>query len=320
MAAHSFRVAGWLLILTIAVFLSGCAHNKKAPVEKPLGPYLEDIFIIENKNTNVDAFREAMPAYLKQQDSIIKPTTQDTTIIFKASGAYFGYAFCFMEDTDKEQASDLYLKGRNYALNELKRYRIFNQAFNKPIPEFKKALPEGLDKRDIQALYLAATNWLGWINLNLDKPEAREEIPKIEAMLEYINELDSSYNNGTAHAALGVLYANRPKAEGGDPEKAKEQFELAFINSGNSLFAIQVMYAKFYATQIRDRELFKQTLEKVIQTPADYYPDKAFINEVARRKAKFLLENMDSYFKSPEVKKPEVKKNESEATPQPPSS
>jgi hypothetical protein len=302
MSLRPFRITGVCLILAIGVFLAGCAHKK--PVEQPLGMFLEDIYVTENRSQDVDKFKSAMPAYLEQYDKQITPVTDEKTI-YKAAGAYFGYAYCFIEDTDKEKASELYLKGRNYAMSELKRYRLFEEGFNRAIPEFQQALREAFDKRNIQALYLTSVNWVGWINLNMDKPEARADIPKVIAMLEFINELDPSYANGAVHAALGSLYANRPKIDGGDPVSAKEQFELAFSYCGKTLMNIDVMYARFYATQIQNQGLFKLTLENVLATPADKYPDKAFVNEIARRKAQVLLDNMDKYFKPVEVKKPE---------------
>jgi tetratricopeptide (TPR) repeat protein len=286
----------------IMVFLSGCAH--KAPAEPPAGTYLDNIFATENKNPDADMFRRAMPAYLEELDGLIRKT-QDQKTIFRAAGAYYAYAFSFVEDTDAERAKVLYLKGRDYALSELRRYGAFDQAFGKPIEDFRKAIDYCFDKRNIEPLFWTSVNWLGWIDLNLDKPEARADIPKVEALLEYVNMLDGSYNNGAAHAALGTLYANLPKADGGDPQKAKEQFSKAFIVSGNSLMIFHVMYAEFYATQIKDRELFKKTLEKVLATPADQFPDKTFVNEVARRKARVLLDSIGKYFKAPEVKKSE---------------
>ena len=304
MAIRSFRIAGWLLILilTIIVFLSGCAH--KVAVEPPTGSFLEDIYATANTNADVDMFSTAMPPYLQYMDSLIGPESAEL-LLYRLSGAYYGYAFCFVEDTDKKEASSLYLKGRDYALNELKRYRIFNQAitYESSILAFKQSLPASFDKKNIQALYWTAMNWAGWIDINLDKPEALTDIPKVEAILEFINGLDSSYNNGSVHAAVGALYANRPKADGGNPEKAREEFDNAFTYSGNSILLFHVMYARYYATQTQDKELFRKTLTTVLETPANTYADKTFLNEVARRKAKVLLDNIDKYFKAAEIKK-----------------
>jgi tetratricopeptide (TPR) repeat protein len=301
MAIRSFRITGWLLILTIT-FLSGCAH--KAAVEPPTGSYLEDIYATANTNPDVDLFNTAMPPYLQYMDSLIGPDSAEL-LLYRLSGAYYGYAFCFVEDTDKKEASSLYLKGRDYALTELKRYRIFLTAmtYDSTILEFKKSLPASFDKKTIQPLYWAAMNWAGWINLNLDKPEALADIPKVEAMLEFVNELDSSYNSGSVYAVLGSLHANLTKEQGGNTEKARDEFDNAFTYSGNSYLTFHVMYAQYYARQIQDRELFKKTLATVLETPANTYAEKTFVNEIARRKAKVLLDNIDKYFKATETKK-----------------
>jgi hypothetical protein len=302
MAIRSFRIAGWLLILTIAVFLSGCAH--KAAVEPPTGSFLEDIYATANTNPDVDMFNAAMPPYLQYMDNSILPVSPDL-LYYRLSGAYYGYAFCFVEDTDKKEASSLYLKGRDLALTELKRYRLFFTAmtYESTILEFKASLPASFGKAQIQGLYWAAMNWAGWINLNLDKPEALADIPKVEAMLEFVTVLDSSYNSGSVYAALGSLHANRTKEQGGNPERAKEEFDNAFTYSGNSYLTFHVMYAQYYARQIQDKELFKKTLATVTETPANTYAEKTFVNEVARRKAKVLLDNIDKYFKAAEIKK-----------------
>lgn len=303
MAIRSFRIAGWLLILTSTVFLSGCAHHK-AVEEPPIGSYLEDIYATANTNPDVDIFGTAMPPYLQYLDGTIGPESPEL-LLYRLSGGYYGYALCFLEDTDKKEASTTYLKGRDYSLNELKRYRIFNQAvtYETSILAFKQSLPASFDKKTIQPLYWTAMNWAGWITLNLDKPEALADIPKVEAILEFINGLDSSYNNGSVHAALGTLYANHPKAEGGNTDKAREEFDNAFTYSGNSILLFHVMYARYYAIQTQDKELFRKTLMTVLETPANTYADKTFINEVARRKAKVLLNNIDKYFKAAETKK-----------------
>jgi len=299
MTLRSRRFAGWFLIPITVMLLSGCAHNP--PEEPPAGSYLEDIFTTANTNPDVDMFRRAMPGYLRYLEGLALPSADEQTIL-RASGAYFGDAFCFVEDTDKEEASALYLKGRDLAVSELRRYRLFVQGIDRSVPEFIQSLSEGFDQRNLPALYWAAMNWAGWINLNLDKPEARADILKVEAMMEFINTLDESYKGATVHALLGAL-RSRPVADGGDPAKAKQHFDKAFILSGNSLLAVHVLYARFYAHQIQDRELFQQTLKQVLDTPANSYPDKTFVNEVARRKAKLLLENIDTYFKPAEGKK-----------------
>jgi tetratricopeptide (TPR) repeat protein len=293
MALRSFRLTLFLLVLGLTVFFSGCV-NKEMVVQSS-EPLLDDLNLAVSKNTDVDMVRKAMPVYLTQLDGLIV-SAPDAKLLTSATQGYYDYTFAFVEDTDKQRASFLYLKARDYALGELKRYTLFVEGFDKPAPEFNKALHVSLDKRDLTFLFWTAQNWAAWIVLNIDNPEAVKDIPRVEAMLKYVIELDETYQNGNAHTSLGTLYASRSKDSGGDPEKAKEHFNKAFILSGNSLLSVHLLYAKFYARQIKDRELFIKTLEKVIETPAERFPDKAFANEVARRKAKLLLDNVDKYF------------------------
>lgn len=302
MDTHLPRVAGWLLIMTVIVSLAGCKH--KPPVEPPLGSLLEDIFTTVNTNTDMAVFARSMPGYLDELDGLMKKNIYDLPLIFRASGAHFGYAYCFLEDTDRQEASKIYLKGRDLSLGELRRYSYFDQAFDDTGPKFQQALSYNFDKRNIQPLYWAALNWFGWISLNPDTPEARADIPKVVAMFEFVNKLDRTYGNGTAHAFLGALYAIASKEDGGDPEKARQEFENAFLYTGNSLFSVHVMYAEFYARQVQDRQLFEKTLKQVLETPADTYADKTFVNEVARRKAQLLMANADAQF--PKAQDPKV--------------
>ena len=298
-----YRVSGWLLIIAVIILSSGCKH--KPPEGPPAGSFLEDVYGTANTNPDVELFCRAMPSYLDELDGLMKKNKYDLPLIFRASGAHYGYASSCLEDTDSKAASEIYIKGRDLSMAELRRYSYFDQAFDDTLPRFKQALPYNFDKRNIQPLYWAALNWFGWISLNLDTPEALADLSKVEAMLEFVNTLDRSYANGTAHAVLAAVYALQPTSAGGDPEKARQEFENAFLYTGNSILAVHVMYARFYATRIQDRPLFDKTLKQVLDTPANQYADKTFINEVARRKASLLQANAESLFAKPKEMKVE---------------
>ena len=51
-----------------------------------------------------------------------------------------------------------------------------------------------------------------------------------------------------------------------------------------------------YAVQIQDNALFVKTLSEIIATPVDSFPERNLANEVAKRKAKDLLEKVDTLF------------------------
>lgn len=297
MDSRYHRASGWFLIIIIVMLASGCKH--KPPAGPPMGSFLEDIYGTANTNPDIEMFCRSMPAYLDELEGLMKKNKYDLPLIFRSSGAHYGYAFSCLEDTDTKAAAEIYLKGRDLSLAELRRYSYFDQAFDDSLSKFKQALPYNFDKRNIQPLYWAALNWFGWIGINMNTPEALADIPRVAAMLEFVNTLDRTYENGTVHAVLASLYALQSKADGSDPEKARQEFENAFLYTGNSILAVHVLYARYYATLIQDKQLFEKTLKQVLDTPASQYADKTFVNEVARRKAAALLSNVDAVFSKP---------------------
>ena len=57
-----------------------------------------------------------------------------------------------------------------------------------------------------------------------------------------------------------------------------------------------VLNARWYAVAIQDRELFKQLLTKVLESPAGVLPEARLTDEAAKRKAAAYLEKIDDYF------------------------
>jgi tetratricopeptide (TPR) repeat protein len=258
-------------------------------------PLMEQMAISINKNDDVDMVRDAYPANLIQLDGLIEASPDNESILLKASEAYFGYGFAFIEGVDKERAKKLYVKSRDYALRVLEKNRKFGKALNGPIDEFTSSL-ESFDKKDVPALFRVSTAWIAWIALNLDEPAVLLDLPKVEAIWMRILELDETYYYGSTHASLGAFFASQSISLGGDPEKAKYHFDRAFEISESKLLVVPLMYAQYYAYQIQDRKLYTDTLEKILSTPENFYPELNLINEIAKRKAKILLDNVDMYF------------------------
>ncbi len=283
---------GSRMVVLLALFLTGC--SLKVLTVRSMDPIMDDMRTAVNRNTDVDLLRDALPASIVQLDGFIVAAPDDK-LILRAAEAYFGYANAFVEDTDKKRAGLLYLKARDYGLRVLKGYSQFSKTLDGPEPAFKEML-HGLSAGDVPALFWTANSWLAWIGLNPDDPQAMMDLPKVIDMQERVVEIDETFYYGSAHAALGAYYASLPRILGDNTLKAKQHFDKAFEISGGKMLLMYYLYAKFYAYQVQDRDLFVKTLEKIIQTPSDKYPDMAFANELAKRKAKILLDNVDMYF------------------------
>lgn len=292
MAFRSNAVWACMVTAILALSFTGCSANKI--MVKSMEPIMEEMNNAVNRNPDVDMVRDALPANLIQLDGFIS-AAPEPKLLLRASEAYFGYSFAFVEAVDKERASFLYLKARDYALRGLMGDESYKEVISKPVEEFRIYV-NGLGKGEVSGLYWSANSWMAWIALNLSNPAVLMDVPKVEAMLRKVIELDERFYYGAAHATLGAFYASRAKAIGGDPDKAKYHFDRAFEISESKLLFIQLLYAQYYAYQIQDRDLFEQTLENVISTPVNFFPEKSFANEVAKRKARALLNNIDEYF------------------------
>lgn len=294
------RIAGfqfkWIFILVSIGLLAGCGNMRAKMTVSSMRPIMDKMNIAVNKNSDVELVKEAMPASLVQMDGFLEADPENEDLLLRAAEANGGYAFLFLIDTDKPRARKLYQKSKDYALKVLFKNSDFQEAFTKSEDEFIGAL-KTFDKDDVRALFLAANNWLSWIGLShADDTKALTDLPKVEAIMHRIIELDDTFNYGCVHAMLGSYLASRPVMLGGNPKEADWHFKQAFEISDSKYLMWKYLYAKFYAVQIQDRELFVSTLQGVISSPEDLLPEKNFVNEAARMKSKILLAEVDELF------------------------
>ncbi len=285
----------WVCLFWMAG-LSGCSSVGLKITVDSMEPLLEKMNTAVNKNSDVQLVKDALPASLIQLDGIIEASPNNTKVLVKAAEAYYGYSFVFVEDQDRDRAARLYYKSFQYALRALKKNKKFARAFDEGSTEAFTAGLEVFGEKDVPAMFWTASSWLSWAGLNVDDPEIFLALPKIEAMLKKCCELDESYRYGAAHTALGTLLASRSTAMGGDLEKAKAEYDRAFKISEGKLLIFPLMYAKYYAYQVQDRELYLDILNGIVSAPDDLLPEMAFVNEASRQKAQRMIQQVDNVF------------------------
>jgi len=259
-------------------------------------PMMEKMNIAVNQNPDVETVRRAMPASLVQLDGFIEVSPDNEDLLLRASEAYGGYAFLFIEDTDKKRAAKLNKKARDYALRVLKHNSAFNDALDKSNDDYMAAL-NTLTKEDARALFFATNSWMSWIGQSYHydiTPSA--SIARVILMMDRLLELDETFNYGAPHALTAAYSAAKPLSMGGNSEKAKYHFEKAFEISESKFLVWHYLYAKYYAVQKQDRKLFESTLKDIISAPVDLLPEKRFANEAVKLKAKHLLSKADILF------------------------
>ena len=281
------------LSLLFLPFTSACIP--KALTVVAVGSILEDVVKSSARQSDISILREGTPAYLMLIDGLIEAYPQNEKLLVTGASAYSSYAALFPGREDREKAKWLYLRGRDYGLRALSNRGQFRELPPKPLDQFEPCL-KGFGKKDVPALFWTANCWGSWISLSTDSVEAMAEVPKVVCLIQRVLELDEGFYYGGPHLFMAVYHSSRPRAYGGDPEKAHRHFEKAFEMSQGEFLMAHVLYAKYYAWQAFDRELFVSTLEKVLEAPADSVPELTLLNTLAKQEAKGLLEKVDDYF------------------------
>jgi tetratricopeptide (TPR) repeat protein len=238
---------------------------------------------------------QAIPANLKNLEGLLKEDPDNTWILENLAEGFCGYAFSFLEDKQPERASSLYARGKDFAL----RATVIRTGREKwqdlSLDEWSRALDE-VKVSHQPALFWLGQCWGNWLMQNLDSVEAFADIPRLEKLMNKVHDLNPAFHYAGPHLFLGAFYGGRSKMLGGNPEKSRHHFEKALDLTENKYLLVQLFFAKTYAVQNQDRELFESQLQAVLQAPPDLLPEQRLANQVARKKAAKLLGQIDDLF------------------------
>lgn len=269
--------------------LSGCS-SLISNAANGMAQNLSTAMLNHNDLTTV---KDAAPAYLLLTDSIVANDPDDIESNRIAASLYGAYTGVFVENPGRVKR--LSQRAFKYALHAM--CLDYPQACTIRTMDYQ-AFEQFLQQRgkdDVPVLYTLGASWAGWIQANNENWNAVAELPRVTAIMKRVVELDETYQHGSAHIYLGVIYTLLPPAAGGKPELARAHFERAIaISKGRNLTA-QLMYANRYAKMMFDRELFNSLLQQVISADPTA-PDLTLLNMLAQKQARQALSQADEYF------------------------
>ncbi len=239
--------------------------------------------------------RDAVASQLKLIETLLVSEPENLSLRRLAAEGFGGYAFLFVEDAEPQRAKGLYIRGRDHALAALAQKSVFIGLKDKNADDLEKAL-KWAKKEDVPDLFWAAFGWGGMINLSKDDASALADLPKVYLLMHRVWELEPAYHFGGADLFFGVYHASRPPILGGNPAQAKTHFEWAHRITKGQYLMTHVLNARWYAVAVQDRELFKQLLTKVIESPSGQLPAARLTDEAAKKKAAMYMEKIDDFF------------------------
>lgn len=291
---RNFAAAGLLASLAFLT-LSGCGLTKKLPA-RMMGSTFDGLSVAIASQPDVRMVEDALPAYLLLMDGLLVSAPDDPALLRTAARSYSSYASAFVPEEESDRLALLYGQAREYSLRLLDQTQPkIAAALRGPSREFDAVLPR-IGRDDVPDVFLAGTCLAGWITANNDSPSAIAEQPKLVALMERVLELDEGHFYGGPHLFFGIYYGVKPQAFGGKPEQSLAHFKRALELSGEQFLMTSVLYAQYYARQVFDRELYESLLNQVLEAPVENWPESRLMNEVARVKARTLLELAEDYF------------------------
>jgi len=276
-----------LLLLTLA--LCSCSHLA-GRVAARMTSNLSAAVLNQNDPATV---RDGAPAYLLLIDGLIEGSPENAELLLIGASLYGAYATTFVEDPDR--AGRLGDRARQYGLRALcVDNKPLCRAVDSPFEEFRSKLIY-IGPRDVALLYGFASSWAVWVQTNSNDWNAIAQIPKIEAAMRRVVDLDDGHAAGGAHLYLGVLMTLRPASLGGRPEEGRQHFERAVELSEGMNLMVKVLYARQYARLVFARELHDRLLLEVVEADPKA-PELTLSNVLAQQEARDLLDAADDYF------------------------
>jgi len=281
-----------LLLITVLFLFQGCIQTIAL---RSMGGILDNGLASFNEESYLQLAHEALGSNLKLIEAMIKSDPENEQFLLFAAQGYNSYALAFCEDDSVERARVFYLRAKEYGMRVLLKNRIFREALNGDITEFREAV-KTFSKDDVPAIFWTAFSWGSYVNVTRTDVAGLADLSKVQALIEFVAEKDPSFYHGGAYLFLGVIEGTTPRSLGGNPDKAKEYFEKCLTINGGKFLMTQLYYARAYAVATQDQQLFESLLKQVEDASIDDVPEIRLANVIAKKKARRLLSQGNELF------------------------
>ena len=281
-----------ILLIVISLLLSACSMDQM--LVRSSVPLIESGVEALNHESDLDLAEDSIPANLNMLQGMIKIDPENVLLHTYAAQAFYGLAYGFNEESRPQRASDFYYRGTRHGIAALELNGASN-LLDSTIADFENQVAKMRD-RDVAAMFWTASCWAKWIDMHRDDPEAIAQLPRATALMQRVLELDETFYYGGAHMYFGVYYGGRPPSLGGDFDKSLEHFDRARAITNGRLLIPDLLQAQYLARQQFDQEQFHRLLSGIVEAPDDLMPELALQNQIAKRKAAYLLKKEQEWF------------------------
>ena len=247
-----------------------------------------------------------MPFALKLNESLLASVPKHAPLLLATCSAFTQYAYGFIEteadvlgeahhDESKalrERALKLYLRGRDYCLRALD---VRSAGLSQRILADPEVALAKLEKKDVPLLYWTAASWGAAIALGIDRPDLVVDFPTVRALADRALALDDTWSKGAIHELM-IPLDSLPEALGGNVERARTHFARAVEIQSGVAASPYVALATGVAVPAQNRAEFEKLLQQALAVDTSKDPSNRLANLLAQRRARALLEQIDTRF------------------------
>lgn len=302
------RFAMLLGALCILCLSSGCSVRQMAMNQ--VGNALAQTGTAFTSDDDPELVAEALPFGLKLMESILAQTPEHEDLLLATSKGFtqYSYAYVYLEalrerEVDYFQArkmelrsKKLFLRARDYGLRGLE---IQSSGFKEKFLSDPGSAVALVDDDGIDLLYWTAAAWAGAINTDKTDAYLMADLPKIDALVDRVVELDDSYSRGAIHGLLISYEMVRLTKEGEPSDRAREHFRKAVFLADGEDAAPYLSYATSVCVPQEDRAAFVDSLNAALRVDPYKNPELTLSNLIFQEHSQWLLDHVDDYFLPP---------------------
>jgi hypothetical protein len=291
------RLCLFLLAGTFSIFfLSACS------VQQHLLRNAGDVLSKETSSADDDLelLMHASAYHLKISESLLDEIPEHVKLAESVTRGFTQYAFVFLMDEADRVESDSIQKAthlRTRAAKMLMRAKNIGwRTLRSKYPTLEVQLQrestgkvQKLASEHVGLAYWVMTSWAGAISLSKDSPDLVADLPQVIRLAELAWQSQPQFDKGALASMMGTLELAKPN---GKPEVAEKYFDLS-IQWRSDQISPMVSKAENWAVATRNKEAFTLLLQQAIDVSAK---QTDLTNTVMRRRAKWLLDNVDNLF------------------------
>ena len=300
-----------LAMLIVAVLASGCSVQRFAA--NKIGDTLAAAGTTYSADDDPELIGAALPFSLKLMESVLASTPEHRALLAATSAGFTQYAYAFvqqeadviaLDDTERawlawNRARRMYLRARDYGLRGLD---VAVPGFSATLRTTAATTVAQAGATEVDLLYWTAASWAAAIALGKDDPSLVADLPLVSAMIDRALAVDADWDRGAIHSFLVTYEMARPDAMGSFDDRvtnARSHFDRAVALSQGKAAGPYVSWAESVCLPREDRACFEEMLQAALKINPDDHPATRLANTIFRRRAAWLLANVDRWILPP---------------------